>query len=100
MSPAGVFELLSGDGEAVLDFEMGDSAYRNPMAVPVGTYTLRQIEAAEGYVLQNSEITVEIPPYLTQGGSVASAACAVCLCRKARRSKGCSTTYTPPTRRG
>ena len=38
----GRFELLSGDGEAVLDFEMGDSAYRNPMAVPVGTYTLRQ----------------------------------------------------------
>lgn len=53
---------------------MGDSAYRNPMAVPVGTYTLRQIEAAEGYAFcENSEITVEIPPYLTQGGSVASA---------------------------
>ena len=70
----GRFELLSGDGEAVLDFEMGDSAYRNPMAVPVGTYTLRQIEAAEGYAFcENSEITVEIPPYLTQGGSVASA---------------------------
>ena len=70
----GRFELLSGDGEAVLDFEMGDSAYRNPMAVLVGTYTLRQIEAAEGYAFcENSEITVEIPPYLTQGGSVASA---------------------------
>ena len=69
----GRFELLDGDDEAVLEFEMGDSAYRNPMAVPVGTYTLRQTEAAAGYAFsENSEITVEIPPYLTQGGSVES----------------------------
>ena len=68
----GRFELLSGDGEAVLEFEMGDSAYRNPMAVPVGTYTLRQTEAADGYAFcEDSEVTVEILPYLTQGGSVA-----------------------------
>ena len=42
------------------------------MAVPVGVYTLRQIEAADGYALcETDEITVDIPPYLTQGGSVA-----------------------------
>ena len=68
----GQFELLNGDGEAVLEFEMGDAAYRNPMAVPVGTYSLRQKAAADGYAFcENGEVTVEIPPYLTQGGSVA-----------------------------
>ena len=68
----GSFELVDSDGETVLDFTMGDTAYRNPMAVPVGTYTLRQTEAAEGYALcENDAVMVEIPPYLTQGGSVA-----------------------------
>ena len=68
----GTFELVDGDGETVLDFTMGDTAYRNPMAIPVGTYTLRQTGAAEGYALcESDEMTVEIPPYLTQGGSVA-----------------------------
>lgn len=42
------------------------------MAVPVGVYTLRQIEAADGYALcETDEITVDIPPYLTQGGTAA-----------------------------
>ncbi|MFR2151377.1 MAG: collagen binding domain-containing protein, partial [Christensenellales bacterium] len=64
----GRFELLDEDGEAVLDFEMGEAAYRNTMAVPVGVYTLRQIEAADGYALcETDEITVDIPPYLTRG---------------------------------
>ena len=68
----GRFELLDEDGEAVLDFEMGEAAYRNTMAVPVGVYTLRQIEAADGYALcETDEITVDIPPYLTQGGTAA-----------------------------
>ena len=68
----GTFELVDGDGETVLDFTMGDTVYRNPMAIPVGTYTLRQTGAAAGYALcESDEISVEIPPYLTQGGSVA-----------------------------
>ena len=68
----GRFELLDADGETVLNIEMGGEAYRNAMAVPVGTYTLRQTEAADGYALcETDEVAVEIPPYLTEGGSVA-----------------------------
>lgn len=53
---------------------MGDEAYRNPMAIPVGEYTLRQTQAADGYALgENAEITLDVPPYLTQGGSMAQA---------------------------
>lgn len=69
----GRFELLDEDGEAVLDFEMGEARLsQTTMAVPVGVYTLRQIEAADGYALcETDEITVDIPPYLTQGGTAA-----------------------------
>lgn len=58
----------------MLSFTMGDEAYRNPMAIPVGEYTLRQTQAADGYALgENAEITLDVPPYLTQGGSMAQA---------------------------
>lgn len=70
----GAFELLNAKEEAVLSFTMGEEAYRNPMAIPVGKYTLRQTQAADGYALsENAEITLDVPPYLTQGGSMAQA---------------------------
>ena len=59
-------------GETVLNFEMGENAYRNDMAVPVGQYTIRALEAAPGYALGDEpEAAVVVEPYLTQGGAVA-----------------------------
>ena len=68
----GEYALIDGEsGETVLTFAPDGKAYRNAMAVPVGTYTLRQMEAAQGYALsETAEQTVVIEPYLTQGGYV------------------------------
>lgn len=75
----GAFELVDAAGSTVLSFTMGDGAYQNDMAVPVGTYTLRQTEAAEGYALcAQPELTLEVQPYLTQGGAVTTVSMA-CL---------------------
>lgn len=72
--PGGMYELIDTvSGETALSFEVGDVPYQNPMAIPVGVYTLRQTAAADGYVLstiREPEITVE--PYLTEGGTVSS----------------------------
>ena len=66
----GEFELLDGETmEQVLAFTVSGEAYRNPMAIPVGRYLLRQTQAAPGYALSETplmEVTIE--PYLTQGG--------------------------------
>ena len=66
----GAFELVDAQsGEVVLAFEMGESAYQNQMAVPVGTYLLRQIQAAPGYALaESSQQVVVVEPYLSEGG--------------------------------
>lgn len=70
----GAYELVDAAGETALTFTLDAQAYRNEMAVPVGIYTLRQLEAGDGYALSDeNEITIEIDPYLTQGGSVTSA---------------------------
>ena len=68
--PGGTFELLDKQsGEAVLTFEMGEEAYQNPMAVPVGEYILRQTKAAPGYALSEPyETDVTVEPYLSEGG--------------------------------
>lgn len=69
----GEFELVDAAGSTVLSFTMGNEAYQNDMAVPVGTYTLRQTAAAQGYALcAQPELTLEVQPYLTQGGAVTS----------------------------
>ena len=58
-------------GETILEFEMGEGAYRNRMAIPVGEYLLEQTAAAPGYALCREEaVKIEIKPYLTQGGTV------------------------------
>lgn len=69
----GTYELVSrNSGETVLTFTTGETPYRNEMAVPVGEYTLRQIQAAEGYALSaEDEISFDVQPYLTQGGQIA-----------------------------
>ena len=59
-------------GEETLSFVMGDTAYRNAMAIPVGRYVLEQVEAAPGYALQPA-VDVVIEPYLTRGGMVTQA---------------------------
>ena len=73
--PGGAYELIdTATGETALAFEVGDTPYQNPMAIPVGVYTLRQTAAAPGYVLSTpEEMELVVEPYLTQGGSVASA---------------------------
>ncbi len=70
--PGGTYELVSKEtGEAVLAFEMGEEAYQNPMAVPVGAYMLRQTKAAAGYAMSTpAQCDVQVEPYLTQGGHV------------------------------
>lgn len=77
----GTFELMdSAAKEPVLTFTMGEEAYRNPMAVPVGTYWLRQTKAAPGYALSEAgDVQITIEPYLTQGGYITQAvsSCAV-----------------------
>ena len=68
--PGGMFELLdTATGETVLAFEMGEQSYQNPMAVPVGTYRLRQRSAAPGYALSEpAEMDIVVEPYLSEGG--------------------------------
>ena len=68
----GEYALIDSErGETVLTFAPDGTTYRNAMAVPVGSYTLRQVRAAQGYALSEAaEQTVVIEPYLTQGGYV------------------------------
>lgn len=62
---------------AVLEFTMTGEAYRNAMALPVGTYQLVMTRAARGYALDarvaDTAAQFEITPYLAQGGTVAQA---------------------------
>ncbi|MBQ7885633.1 MAG: hypothetical protein IJ313_01925 [Clostridia bacterium] len=71
--PGGAFELVDTlSGEVVHAFELGEMPYQNPMAVPVGTYILRQTKAAPGYALSvPAELSVVVEPYLSEGGTVA-----------------------------
>lgn len=73
--PGGAYALVSkATGETVLAFEMGEEAYQNPMAVPVGEYVLRQTKAAPGYALSvPAQSDVQVAPYLTQGGQLTAA---------------------------
>ena len=47
----GTYRLTDANGNVCLEFQMGQEAYRNEMALPVGTYRLEQREAPEGYAL-------------------------------------------------
>lgn len=78
--PGGMFELVDNrSGDVVLSFELGDMPYQNPMAVPVGSYRLRQRQAAPGYALSvPAEIDVSVDPYLSEGGKVTEAAMMAC----------------------
>lgn len=69
----GEYELLdSRTMEPVLTFVLGENAYMNPMAIPVGSYLLRQTKAAPGFALsEDGLVEVTIEPYLTQGGYIA-----------------------------
>lgn len=72
----GEFELIDNEtGETVLSFTLTGESYRNAMAVPVGSYTLRQLRAGEGYAMsETTQCDIVIEPYLTQGGMVTQAA--------------------------
>lgn len=74
--PGGEFELIdNATGETVLTFTLSGESYRNAMAVPVGSYTLRQLRAGDGYAMsETAECDIIIEPYLTQGGTVTQAA--------------------------
>ena len=71
----GSYELIDAvSGSAVLTFSPGETVYRNEMAVPVGEYVIRQVQAAPGYALSaEPDIAITVEPYLTQGGMVTSA---------------------------
>lgn len=70
----GAYELVNSQtGETALAFEMGEAAYQNAMAVPVGAYVLRQTKAAPGYALSEpAQMALSVEPYLTQGGHITS----------------------------
>ena len=74
--PGAQFELIEAvSGETVLSFVTESAAYRHAMALPVGTYVLRQTRAAEGYALSEpAQTEIVIAPYLTEGGTVTAAA--------------------------
>lgn len=73
--PGGLFELVDAvSGEVVHAFELGDAPYQNPMAIPVGRYSLRQVRAAQGYALSTpANMEIEVVPYLSEGGTIAHA---------------------------
>ncbi len=70
------FELAdAASGETVLSFTTDGNTYRNEMAIPVGSYVLRQKAPAQGYALADvpqAEIVIE--PYLSQGGYMTATA--------------------------
>ena len=70
----GTYELVNSQtGEVALTFEMGEAAYQNAMAVPVGAYVLHQAKAAPGYALSEpAQMALSVEPYLTQGGHITS----------------------------
>ncbi len=73
--PGAAFELIdAASGESVLSFETEAEIYRHAMALPVGTYMLRQTKAAEGYALSEpAQKEIVIEPYLSEGGKVTAA---------------------------
>ena len=70
------FELIDAvSGESMLSFETAGEVYRHVMALPVGTYMLRQTKAAQGYALSEpAQMEIVIEPYLSEGGKVTAAA--------------------------
>lgn len=74
--PGAAFDLIeSVSGETVLSFATEGAAYRHAMALPVGTYILRQTKAADGYALSEpAQAEIVIEPYLSEGGRVTAAA--------------------------
>lgn len=76
--PGGLYALVGADGETVQTFTLEEGAYRNEMAVPVGAYTVRQLEAAEGYCIADmADAQLNVTPYLMQGESIAQAQLAI-----------------------
>ncbi len=70
----GTYRLEDGKGETVLEFAMGEEAYQNDRAIPVGRYTVTMDTPPEGYALSRSPSQeVDIAPYLSQGGQVTGA---------------------------
>ncbi|MBQ8094968.1 MAG: carboxypeptidase regulatory-like domain-containing protein [Clostridia bacterium] len=63
------FELADADGKVLDTFYVTEN-YRNEMAIPVGDYSLRQISAAPGYMLDDTAVSFHVNPYLTMGGQV------------------------------
>ncbi len=68
----GTYELVDAQTlETVLTFDMTQEVYRNPMAIAVGRYILRQTQAAPGYALSaQPQQEIEVQPYLSQGGAM------------------------------
>ena len=66
------FVMLDGNGNEILSFTAGKDGYTNDVALPVGTYTLRQLSAPEGYALsESSQMQVSIESWLADPDSEA-----------------------------
>ena len=63
------FAILDAAGVTVETFTV-DGVHQNAMALPVGLYSVKELNAAPGYMLNEQETSFEIYPYLSQGGQM------------------------------
>lgn len=63
--PGGVFALYDGNGALALRFTPGtDGRFASASPLPAGEYTLRMLEAAEGYPYSAEAVRMTLPRYL------------------------------------
>lgn len=67
-----VFEILRNDGVRVTTITTDSSGYGEAGGIPYGTYTVREITAPEGYLLDTQSYTVTIPDYIYTGSQTHS----------------------------
>ena len=55
-----IFEIYDSGGNLVDQLDCGDTLKATSQALPLGTYTIKEIQAPEGYLLNDTAYTVEI----------------------------------------
>ena len=55
-----VFEIYDSDGNLAAQLDCGDTCEATSKPLPLGTFTIKEVQAPEGYLLNNTVYTVEI----------------------------------------
>ncbi len=55
-----VFEIYDSDGNLAAQLDCGDASEVTSQPLPLGTYTIKEVQAPEGYLLNATAYTVEI----------------------------------------